>query len=60
VTGEERLMQLRARADAADATAGDLRRAAVAAVVAGLPKARVARAAGISRVTLDRWLDAPA
>lgn len=36
-----------------------VRPAAVAQVDAGVPKIRVAAAAGIARGTLDRWLDAP-
>lgn len=36
------------------------RPAAVAQVIAGVPKIRVAAAAGIARGTLDRWLDTTA
>ncbi|WP_175581844.1 hypothetical protein [Pseudonocardia sp. Ae706_Ps2] len=36
-----------------------VRPAAIAQVMAGVPKIRVAAAAGIARGTLDRWLDAP-
>lgn len=36
------------------------RPAAIAQVIAGAPKIRVAAAAGIARDTLDRWLDATA
>lgn len=37
-----------------------VRPAAIAQVMAGVPKIRVAAAAGIARGTLDRWLDTTA
>lgn len=42
--------------EAYEATRGELRRAAVAAVRAGCAKIATAAAAGVSRPTLDAWL----
>ena len=56
VTGAERLARLEVAALMAASARAELQQEAVEAVGQGLPKAAVARAAGLSRVTLDRWL----
>lgn len=52
-----RLQQLVAAARAARDAQAQVQALAVAAVVAGTPAAHVARAAGIGRATLYRWME---
>lgn len=65
VSREERLEELRVLAgiragleEQAAAAADSLRDAAVSAVREGASKVAVAREAGVTRVTLDKWLKA--
>lgn len=53
---KEAAATVRAREAALATARAELRGAAVAAVVSGLPKRQVSRETGVSRVSLDDWL----